>query len=232
MCYFYITKELRELKGGKLRMCRMKKAVLFFAGCAALLLTGSSFAYWSGELEHTNQLQADEMQAKIIEEFVQGSNPKGFVKKEVSFKNNSTSAAFLRVCYAENWTKESGTDCFLLNNQMNGADVAVKEWKNGFGTSDSYLWKDGGDGWFYYKKVLKPGEETEKILESVAFPEYSGAYEEYADADYQLYFRMELLQVSDSAFTLNSAQVNEKASEQIFGKTAVIQSDGIAVWWQ
>lgn len=208
-------------------MREKRKIPLFLCGCMALLLIGSSFAFWSGKIDHTNDLKAHQTDAKIEEIFKQGSRPSGTVKKEVAFKNNSTNAAFLRVAYAETWKKKSGDDWILLNNQVNETDVAAKHWKNGFG-ANSDLWQDGGDGWFYYKKVLEPGETTANILESITFSEYSGAYSEYENAEYQLYFRMELLQVSDSASTLNREEVNRKASSTVFGKEAVVSGKNVS----
>lgn len=205
-----------------------KKMRLFVLGCMALLLIHSSFAYWSGEIRHTNKLTADVMNAKIVETFTQGAAPEGTVTKKVSFQNESSSAAFLRVAYSETWKKTEGDESSLLNNQIGGHSVAEKHWQNGF-AQDSDLWQDGQDGWFYYKRILLPNASTDPVLESVTFPTYSGVYEAYADAEYQLYFRMELLQASDSLSTLNSAQVNAKASQTIFGKTAAV-SNGIVSW--
>lgn len=211
-------------------MRKKRKIMLLMFGCLALLLIGSSFAFWSGKMEHTNKLKADTMNAVIKETFDSGNaKPSGTVQKKVSFKNDSTSAAFLRVSYGETWEKTEEDEKLLLNNQVNGADVATKKWMNGFG-ENSKFWTDGGDGWYYYNQVLKPGAETENILETVLFPEYSGDYQDYKGADYQLYFRMELLQVSDSQSTLNSDEVNKKASQTVFGKEATVS--GTTVSWQ
>ena len=210
-------------------MRKKSKINLFVIGCLALLLIGFSFALWTGKIWHTNELKADKLEAKIEETFKQGSKPTGNVKKEVSFKNNSSSTVFLRVSYAETWEKTEDDNKILLNNQLNGSDVATKNWKNGF-AKDSDLWFDGGDGWFYYKKILKPGASTENILEDISFPEYSGDYKEYENAQYQLYFRMEILQLSDSQSTLNRFEVNKKASKTIFGKEATV--NGEMVKWQ
>lgn len=210
-------------------MRKKKRLILFLLGCLALFMIGSSFAFWSGKIEHTNVLKADKMKAEINEVFEKGSEPTGTVQKEVRFKNNSSSAAFLRVSYGETWERTEDGEAVLMNNQINGTDVATKSWQNGFG-EDSDLWTDGGDGWFYYNRVLEPQGETDKILTSVTFPEYAGDYADYCTADYQLYFRMELLQVSDSQFTLNSDEVNQKASSSVFGKEAVI--NGTTVSWK
>lgn len=211
-------------------MRKKRKIMLFVFGCFVLLLMGSSFAFWSGKIEHTNVLQADKINAKITETFdSDAAEPSGTVQKEVAFKNNSSNASFLRVSYGETWETTENGKTFLLNNQVNGVDVAEKKWLNGF-AENSDLWTKDDDGWYYYNRVLKPGAETEKILESVTFPDHSGDYEEYKGADYQLYFRMELLQVSDSQSTLNSAEVNQKASQTVFGKTATV--NGTTVSWQ
>lgn len=211
-------------------MKRKRKWILYVFGCLAVLLVGSGFAYWTGTLQHTNKLKADQMQAKVIEQFEPGSSPSGTVTKIVSFKNDSSNAAFLRVCYAETWQKTEQNEIFLLNNQLNNTDVATKNWANGFAGSSGSLWWYGDDGWYYYKKILAPGGTTEQILQSVSFPNYSGEYTQYNGAAYQLYFRMELLQASDSQFTLNSAQVNAKASQSVFNKTAQLNADGTVDW--
>lgn len=208
-------------------MRKRKKLMVFILGCMALLLIGSSLAIWSGKLQQVNELKADTMSAKIEETFVQGAEPTGTVTKQVSFKNDSSCSTFLRVSYAETWETTEGSEQKLLNNQINGIDVAKKNWLNGFG-ENSDLWQDGGDGWYYYKWVLQPDAQTETILESVTFPDYTGEYKAYQDADYQLYFRMELLQASDSQSTLNSSEVNKNASQSVFGKTAVVTGDTVS----
>lgn len=208
-------------------MRKRKKLMVFILGCMALLLIGSSLAIWSGKLQQVNELKADTMSAKIEETFVQGAEPTGTVTKQVSFKNDSSCSTFLRVSYAETWETTEGSEQKLLNNQVNGIDVAKKNWLNGFG-ENSDLWQDGGDGWYYYKRVLQPDAQTETILESVTFPDYTGEYKAYQDADYQLYFRMELLQASDSQSTLNSSEVNKNASQSVFGKTAVVTGDTVS----
>lgn len=231
------------------RSCSMWKNAklrLFVIGCLALLVTGFSLAFWSGKVEHTNQLKADQMSAKIVEVFAQDSEPRGRVPKSVSFQNYSSSSAFLRVAYAETWENDDDEDVdkegifipTILNNQIDGKDVAVKNWINGFG-QESDFWQDGGDGWFYYKKILKPGESTDPVLDSVTFPfTEDGATQDFPDdktkrdyetSDYQLYFRMELLQASDSHATLNRDEVNAKASSTVFGKKAIVNGNSV-VW--
>lgn len=205
-------------------MIKTKRKTLLMIGCISLLLIGVCYAIWSGSINHTNRLKADNLSAEIQETFKQESEPSGTVQKKVSFKNNGTSAAFLRVSYAETWECTEDGENVLLNNQVNGSDVASKNWENGFG-KNSNLWTKGDDGWFYYNRVLEPGESTANILEEVSFPSYSGDYASYKDAKYRLYFRMELLQLSDSNSTLNSDEVNQNATKTVFGREAVVTGD-------
>ena len=177
-------------------MRKRKKLMVFILGCMALLLIGSSLAIWSGKLQQVNELKADTMSAKIEETFVQGAEPTGTVTKQVSFKNDSSCSTFLRVSYAETWETTEGSEQKLLNNQINGIDVAKKNWLNGFG-ENSDLWQDGGDGWYYYKWVLQPDAQTETILESVTFPDYTGEYKAYQDADYQRSIAFSILQIGE-----------------------------------
>lgn len=212
------------MKTGKRSKTKALKPVLILALAVACISIGCVWAYWNGTLSHKNELVADTVDASIYEtSFEQGTPPSGDVAKEVSFKNTGSAAAFLRIAYSECWTSGSGTDAVILSNKVNDTDVATKN----FDWSD---WQDGGDGWYYYKEVLPPGETSSQLLDKVTFPSYTGVYADYADADYQLYFRMELLQASDSPRTLNSDDVNAASTDTVWGKTANIGSGGAVTW--
>lgn len=204
-----------------------KKQITVSIGIMAFLVIGISYAYWSSGLSHQNVLKADTVAGTIEEKFDSGSRPEGNVTKEVSFRNNGSSAAFLRVSYVESWERESQGEKIMISNIVNGREVAEKKWTDDYAES----WIRGDDGWLYYNKLLKPGSSTKPILEAVVFPvNYTGELEAYAEADYYLYFRMELLQASDSAFTLNSSDVNSKASLEVFGKEAVLDAADNVSW--
>lgn len=212
-------------------MSRIKsnKRIVLLAGLILALVVGlvsfgMVYALWQHEISHTNNLVADSMDASIEETFTQGTAPSGEVSKKVSFKNGSSCASFLRIAYSETWTSGSGDDAVILSNKVKGSDVATKN----FNWTD---WTYGGDGWYYYKKVLEPGATSSQLLDKVTFPSsYTGDLADYADADYQLYFRMELLQASDSPRTLNSDDVNAESTQAVWGKTATVS--GGAVSWQ
>lgn len=194
-----------------------------------MIVAGTTLAIWHQNIQKTNNLKADSMKATVTEKYTP-STPDSTVTKEVSFKNDGTTDAFLRVAYVENWQKEDAEgNSVLLSNKANGTEVAVKNWTKSF----SDYWQDGKDGWFYYKYVLQSGESTEKILNSVTFPDYrQEAYKSYADADYSLYFKVEMLQASTGDATLNKDKVNEEASKTVFGKSATVDYVYKTVTWK
>lgn len=204
------------------------KTLIVVAGLAAAVIAGATYAFWSTAMEHVNELGSDTVSAEIKETFDKGAAPDGTVTKKVSFRNSGSASAFLRISYVESWTSGSGDEKQLLSNTSDGTDVAGKTWTEFF--RDSKNWEKGSDGWYYYRKLLPPGESTENIMDSVTFPEYTGKYQEYGSADYELYFRMELLQASDSKSTLNSDEVNEQAGSTVFGRKASLDADGTVTW--
>ncbi|MEI1256839.1 BsaA family SipW-dependent biofilm matrix protein [Blautia sp. JLR.GB0024] len=210
-------------------MKKTKKKLWMILGLSALIVAGTTLAIWHQNIQKTNNLKADSMKATVTEKYTP-STPDSTVTKEVSFKNDGTTDAFLRVAYVENWQKEDAEgNSVLLSNKANGTEVAVKNWTKSF----SDYWQDGKDGWFYYKYVLQSGESTEKILNSVTFPDYrQEAYKSYADADYSLYFKVEMLQASTGDATLNKDKVNEEASKTVFGKSATVDYVYKTVTWK
>lgn len=58
------------------------------------------------------------------------------------------------------------------------------------------------------------------------------AYQNYGDADYSLYFKVEMLQASTGDATLNKDTVNQEASQTVFGKSADVDYKTNAVTWQ
>ncbi len=197
-------------------------------GIISILVVATSFAYWSSTLNHKNELHADSIKGEIQETFDKNSKPYGTVDKLVYFKNDNSANAFLRVVDVEYWSSVNGDETTLLPNKVKGTEVATKNWTPDF--SNTNLWEKGSDGWYYYKRILRPNESTDPILSSVTFPEYTGDHSNYKDADYHLYFRMELLQASSSEYTLNSSEVNENAGKTVFGRKASVDKNGNVTW--
>ena len=149
----------------------------------------------------------------------------GKKQKEVVFENTGTADVFLRIAYAETWiyteSLSGGKDeqIILPNRSETGNDDSIvsKEWDSEW----SQHWYDGGDGWYYYKKILKANEKTDKILKSVTFNDTDNYPDSrYADAEYQLHFQVEAVQASDEL------QVSKDAVKELFDKSISIDENG------
>ena len=188
---------------------------------AVLGLVGTSFAWTKQEVSVENKLKAHTTEISIEEDF----EPKTG-KKEVVFKNNGSSSVFLRMTWTEYWETADGK---ILSNQIDGKEVATKKWTEAY--RQQWQAADPSDGWFYYTRILPAGESTYMILTKVEFPEeYKGDLADYKDAEYHLYFQVEAVQASDSAGTLNSAQVNADATWTTWHMTATVGDDGTVTW--
>ena len=148
----------------------------------------------------------------------------GKKQKEVMFKNTGSADVFLRIAYAETWIyteslSDGKTEQIILPNRSetgNDDSIVAKEWHN---WNDN--WYDGGDGWYYYKKVLEAGENTEEILGSVTFNDTDNYPDSrYAEAEYQLHFQVEAVQASDEL------QVSKDAVKELFDKSISVDENG------
>ena len=188
------------------------RAILVVSLVLILTVLGATYAYTTHENELINLLKAHTVSGEVIEGGSVGEEkefsltPGGNVEKKVQFKNTGDTAVFLRVAYAEMWTDEDGK---LLPHDPS---YATPNWAAAWGSE----WSNGGDGWYYYKKILKAGDTTAEVLSSVSFLNTPTLPTEYAQGNYQLTFAMEVVQCS------NEATVNTDALSKTFGKTATI----------
>lgn len=195
----------------------------------------SAYAWLSGSNSADNVLQLPQFSV-MAEESNDGTTFSGWtnpgidwmnpVPKYTRFTNTGQTAMVLRVGYSEYWTKtlddgQGGTTLQYLSNSFNGQPAATPNWTaNGFGNTT--LWYNGGDGWYYYRHVLAPGESTEVVLQSVSFLE--AASTAYAGAAYALSFNVEGVQ-----YSTNPLNENQQAVWETFLKT-YSESAGVLTW--
>lgn len=195
----------------KLSIIRNKVLLLVIA-LLSITLVGTTFAWTTWDLSVKNELQSRDTEIQISEDFEHSTG-----KKVVSFKNEGSSSVFLRVAYAEFWEEDiDGIEQMLSNTTADGREIALKSWTDYWYGGSKEEWEDGGDGWYYYKKILKPGQETEEILTRVDFIEPLPDY--YKKEFYHLFFKAEAVQCSDGEATLNSDEVNRNALQDVFHK--------------
>lgn len=148
--------------------------------------------------------------------------------KQVWFKNTGEADVFLRAAYTETWTCGNT----ILPNEAVRKDgsgtlrVAEPQWIN----TDQWV-LDGG--WLYYKRVLKSGESTDPVVETVSFAgseELSSLVqgEQYKDGAYDLHFTIEAVQASDDGEVSNGA-VSALFHKEL-GLPAVWRKDETIIW--
>ena len=181
---------------------------------------GSTYAYNHHSTQQENLLKASKVAAEIIENGNSVDESKGFeikhgenIEKRVRFKNTGEAAVFIRVSFGEAWIGSQGE--WLASDN----EYAILHWTSAWADE----WYKCDDGWYYYKKILKPNEITAEVLSSVIFESYENIPEEYLEANYQLFFTMEVVQYSDDMM------VNSGALREGFDRSATV-ADSIVTW--
>lgn len=196
-------------KGDKRMMGRRKGKIRFFAGISALLLVaaigfGTTLAWSSRTAGQDNHMQSRTEAIEVREEFPDRTVGAGMTRtKRVTLQNTGTAAAFVRVSYTEGWETDTA--------RLVGDTQVTKDWTASWGRD----WDDGGDGWYYYKKILPAGEGI-RILDGVTFPAAVPA-----EARYTLDFMVETVQASDEN------GVNADATGALFGRTGTLSGASV-----
>ena len=179
-----------------------KKPLIYLILLCLFLAIGGTVAYYYSQVVVPNRFQAMTYSIKIREEF---NNEFGTKRVYIDNFEETNTPVVLRVSYNEYWTNDAGT---ILNSlDLAGNSYVTKNWTNAF-LNDFTL---GSDGWYYYKKVLKP-ETSVQLLESVAQDNSPGA-----DTKYHLDFNYEAIQAT------------EEAVLDIWGRNITISGDDV-VW--
>lgn len=169
---------------------------------------GTVLAYYLNSVTISNKFNTMTYDVEIKERFENkfGTKEVEFVNKE---KDTSVGVA-LRVRYNELWSNvnENGV-VSVLSNKIGNINVVDKEWTNDFLNDFDYI-----DGWYYYKKILKPGESV-KILNSISKNSILSSHTEYNEYDYELTFNFE------------SIQATKKAISDTWNKQIIIEGDNI-----
>lgn len=185
------------------RKHKVLTAMLLIAVAAVIGSTGATVIH---NMALENPIKTPQVEGKIDEILGNGN-------KVLAFENNGEADVFIRAAFSETWTKGDT----ILPNSPDKASPQVNP--------DD--WVLGGDGWYYYKKVLpgsisKPGasnakeRKTEPLIKSVSFGAQETLGETYKNASYEIHAVMEVVQASDDV------KVSHDAVEALFGKNITI----------
>ncbi len=144
---------------------RQKKLLLAIA-VALLVAVGGTLAYHTSRGAFNNNFMLGYWQNETTEVFDSPTwKTCDEIPKIVIGKNTGTVPAVARLSYDEYWkmigstSTSHDTELPLLDGDND--PIAYVNLQN---QAD---WEDGGDGWYYYKYVLWPGEETNSMFKSV-----------------------------------------------------------------
>lgn len=173
-----------------------KKPLIFILFLLTIGAIGYTIAYYTSENSYANDFKTMTYNVVLEEEFNNDWGTKKVYVKNIDVDTNVP--VVLRLNYNETWTNNNSTVEYVLNNEINGQEAAIKNWTSTF-TNNFFL---GDDGWYYYRKVLNPGD-TIQILQSIeknnTLINNSPYRDDYHKSDYNLSFNYEAIQATESA---------------------------------
>lgn len=148
----------------------MKKKIFAICIIVALIATAvisGTLAYFTDTDDATNVFTVGNVNIDLTEPnwLVNGEEaddvyPGEALPKDPTIENIGANPCFVRI-------KVTGLDC-LKNAGLSAQDVAYRTNYNVGVLGEN--WADGGDGYFYYTKVLGKGETTPAVFDSIVIP--------------------------------------------------------------
>ncbi len=172
-----------------------KKAIIFIVILLITVFIGGTYAFYFSGTSILNKFKTMTYDVKLEEEF----NGTFGTKKVRIINNESDAPVVLRINYLEIWSKEDEEGAYdTLSNKFDNIEVVTKGWTQEF--KENFTLRD--DGWYYYNKVLNPGNTIE-ILENITLNDEliqgSVNYEDYKTYNYELTFNYEAIQATKEA---------------------------------
>ncbi|SHJ30976.1 BsaA family SipW-dependent biofilm matrix protein [Hespellia stercorisuis] len=161
------------------------KKLAAVTGVAAIAIIGGSLAYFNQSMTVENPFDTSKYATELVEDFHPGDGdnwePGSEVNKDIEIQNTGDYDVITRVKFDETWTRKDGTVAYVDNTGINNTtsqtdpadglttdDYSVVA-KNLINSSDWFY--NESDGYYYYLKPVKAGENTGKFLDSVTLLE-------------------------------------------------------------
>lgn len=140
-----------------MRHNKLKIVLVAMALCMLTVMTQGSLAYYSATESAINVITSGDISAKIIEKMGNGDFPRdgvyvmpgSVISKKVSVVNTGAHPFWLRV---------------KLTNAIDDTSLSPDVMELDLNLND---WIAGEDGYYYYKNIVQPGAETEKLFTQV-----------------------------------------------------------------
>lgn len=163
------------------------------AALLSLLLLSGTLAYWVSAAPATHVINTGRLDGELVEQYNPPASvePGVDVTKIVNVKNVGEVDMIVRVKVTTAWGDSRNADGQVIPNPALSPNM-IKI------TYNSTLWMDGGDGYFYYKGILKPGETTtQPLFESFTVDKNVG--DQYKNKLADIVVSMECLQAAGGA---------------------------------
>lgn len=179
-------------------MKRKKKFVHIFwivPVIVVCLVIGSAVAYAAMTVreEKANIFQIGDLQTKVNEVFNEPTTIllDTSVEKKIAVENTGTINQFVRVMIHPEIQLKNGESNQLLPSQI-GEEIVLD--------LDNVNWKFGEDGYYYYLKILKPGQTniSENLFKNVKLKKGLGP--EYHNAAFSLLVKVEAINCTKYAY--------------------------------
>lgn len=151
------------------------KNILIILALLLLAVVGATIAYFTNRTDFKNEFHVSKPGAAVVERFNPADHwvPGEEKSKEVWFVNSGEADMLLRFKVDASWAEgyepknAAGEKADPLPDIWE-KNIITLNW-NGSGIENFSEITDSAGTYYYYKKVLKAGESTDKILESVTF---------------------------------------------------------------
>lgn len=145
-------------KGFKMKRKELSKLLIILSASCYIFSSVTAYAAWSSTGKTDNFLSMASYKAEIQEEYDRPGHvdPSQEVSKIVNVKNNGSVSIFVRVAIEKEIGDVDSEGNFTKDESLDPEKILI--------TYDDTMWKDGGDGYFYYMKELKAGKTTEVPL--------------------------------------------------------------------
>ena len=214
---------------------KKSKKVKAVVGLLALAMVVGTLAYFSKTMSIDNPFTTKKYGGETVEKFTPENNwePGGQVTKEVQAKNTGDYDLWVRVKFDEKWERDgkliegtslSSTDKtkFFPTSADNAVAGGSSVYKHLAGVEGG-TWKDGGDGYFYYKTTLRKDQSTTQLMDYVTLckdanmGEYTVSTMKYALVDES----KKAEDLTDADYTLTAPPATIPAGQVLYQKKVV-----------
>ena len=151
---------------------KKKKTIIILLFLLMVGIVGLTIAYFSNSGTIQNVFKTKDYKVRLREKFVSPDNwlPCDTTEKKVYVVNTGDTDEAVRITYTEKWVAEDGTILSGLID-MNGNLTNEEEYSEHaaiINFANDCNWEEY-NGYYYFKHILKPGESTNTLIDSVTF---------------------------------------------------------------